>query len=33
VIEISTEATARELRLDKVTKTKDDTNLKGERTT
>jgi hypothetical protein len=33
VIEISAEATARELRLDKVTKIKDDTDLKWERTT
>jgi hypothetical protein len=33
VIGVSTEAIARELRLDMVTKTKDDTELKGERTT
>jgi hypothetical protein len=33
VIGISTEDVARELRLDMVTKTKDDTDLKGEKTT
>jgi hypothetical protein len=33
VIGISAEAIAGELRLDMVTKTKDDTDLKGENTT
>jgi hypothetical protein len=33
VIRVSAEAIARELRLDMVTKTKDDTDLKGEKTT